>query len=102
MLIPSIPIYELIRKYDGITNTDSADGRRRFKITKFPKYLILHMKRFVKNNFFLEKNPIIVTFPLNNLELQTNLNCKDEKEIKYNLITNICHEGNAKVGFYKC
>lgn len=60
---------ELIKKYDGFTNTDSADGRRRYTIKKFPKYLIIHMKRFVKNNFFMEKNPTIVTFPLSDLDL---------------------------------
>ncbi len=28
------------------------------------------MKRFTKNNFFLEKNPTIVNFPVKNLELK--------------------------------
>ncbi|CAD8156807.1 unnamed protein product [Paramecium octaurelia] len=99
-LIPSISIQELIKKYDGFTNTDSADGRRRYTITKFPKYLIIHMKRFIKNNFFMEKNPTIVTFPLNDLDLSQCLNL-EQQNVKYNLIANICHEGTAKVGIYK-
>lgn len=52
------------------------------------------MKRFVKNNFFMEKNPTIVTFPLTDLLLS-------DETVKYNLVANICHEGTAKVGFYK-
>lgn len=28
------------------------------------------MKRFIKNNFFMEKNPTIVTFPLIDLDLK--------------------------------
>jgi hypothetical protein len=27
------------------------------------RYLILHLNRFTKNNFYVEKNPTIVTFP---------------------------------------
>ena len=31
--------------------------------------MVLHMKRFMKNQFFREKNPTIVNFPVKNLEL---------------------------------
>ena len=31
---------------------------------------VRHLQRFTKNNFFLEKNPTIVNFPLNNLEMR--------------------------------
>lgn len=34
-----------------------------------PKYLILHMKRFLPNKFFMEKNPTVITFPLQDLDL---------------------------------
>jgi U4/U6.U5 tri-snRNP-associated protein 2 len=72
--IPHIPIFDLLKKFDGITNKDSADGRRKFKIRKFPKYLIIHMRRFTMNNFFMEKNSTIVSFPLNSLDLKP---CKE-------------------------
>lgn len=49
---------------------DIKMGRRRFRLTKLPTYLVLHMKRFTKNNFFWEKNPTIVNFPVRNLELR--------------------------------
>jgi U4/U6.U5 tri-snRNP-associated protein 2 len=68
-----------LKKFDGSTYKDTMDGRRTFKITKFPKYilvyayiirfLILHMKRFLMNNFFMEKNSTIVSFPINGLDL---------------------------------
>jgi len=32
--------------------------------------MVLHMRRFTKNNFFVEKNPTIVNFPVKNLKLQ--------------------------------
>lgn len=32
-----------------------------------PSYLLLHLKRFVVNNFFVEKNPTIVNFPIKNV-----------------------------------
>lgn len=44
-------------------------GRRRFRITKLPRFLVLHIKRFLKNQFFVEKNPTIVNFPVKNLDL---------------------------------
>lgn len=67
--IPHIPIETLLKKFDGFTNKDSSDGRRRFLITKFPRYIIVHMKRFMMNNFFMEKNPTIVSFPIHSLDL---------------------------------
>jgi hypothetical protein len=32
--------------------------------------LCLQFKRFTKNNFFIEKNPTLVTFPVKNLDLK--------------------------------
>lgn len=68
-VIPHIPIYNLLKKYDGETLTDG----KIFRIKKLPKFLIFHLERFTNNNFYLEKNPTIVSFPLNNFDLK---NCK--------------------------
>ena len=66
-----VPIYDLLRKFDGgRVHDDIKAGRRRFRLTRLPRYLALHMKRFTKNNFFWEKNPTIVNFPVRNLELR--------------------------------
>ncbi len=35
-----------------------------------PCPVVFGSQRFTKNNFFLEKNPTIVNFPLNNLEMR--------------------------------
>lgn len=44
-------------------------GRRRFRVTRLPRFLVLHVRRFLKNQFFVEKNPTIVNFPVKNMEL---------------------------------
>lgn len=44
-------------------------GRRRFRVTRLPRFMVLHVRRFLKNQFFVEKNPTIVNFPVKNLEL---------------------------------
>lgn len=65
-----VPIFDLLHKFNGQQTTDDIKaGRRRFRITKLPEFLVLHIKRFTKNRFYLEKNPTIVNFPVKNLEL---------------------------------
>jgi U4/U6.U5 tri-snRNP-associated protein 2 len=72
-VIPQVPLYTVLRKFDGVMETEELKGtkfeRRRYKITKLPRYLVLALKRYTKNNFFTEKNPTIVTFPVKNLEM---------------------------------
>ena len=53
----------------GIKQT-AAWAACRYRLTRLPKYMVLHMRRFTKNNFFVEKNPTIVNFPVKNLKLQ--------------------------------
>jgi U4/U6.U5 tri-snRNP-associated protein 2 len=66
-----VPIFQLLAKFDSVTVSDDIKaGRRRFRVTKLPRFLALHFKRFTKNNFFIEKNPTLVTFPVKNLELR--------------------------------
>ena len=67
--IPQINIYELFKKYNGekFTEDPTRAQRKKFKILSLPKYLILIFKRFENNSFFMEKNPTIVNFPLENL-----------------------------------
>ena len=66
-----MPIYELLKKFDGQrVHDDIKLGRRTFRITRLPPFLVLHVKRFISNRFFTEKNPTIVNFPVKNLELR--------------------------------
>lgn len=74
LVIPQVPLFEVLKKFDGHTWTDQvtseAHVRRQYRILQLPRYLILHLVRFTRNNFYLEKNPTIVTFPVKNLEMR--------------------------------
>ncbi|MFS7933972.1 putative ubiquitinyl hydrolase 1 [Helianthus anomalus] len=77
----------------------------RYRVTRLPQYLILHMRRFTKNNFFVEKNPTVVNFPVKNLELKDYIPSKEGEEervrSKYDLIANIVHDGKPGEGAYR-
>lgn len=45
-------------------------GRRKYRIIRLPEFLVINIKRFTKNNFFWEKNPSIVNFPVKGLDLK--------------------------------
>ncbi len=66
-----MPIFNILAKFDNKTITDDIRaGRRRFRITRLPPYMCLHVRRFTRNQFFTEKNPTIVNFPVRNFELR--------------------------------
>ena len=75
LIIPQIPLFQVLQKFNGQTWTDqigvNSHTRKKYIIRKLPQYLILHLVRFTKNNFFnLEKNRSVVTFPVKNLSLK--------------------------------
>ena len=82
-IIPQVPLFDVLEKYDGekvtveVVNTGltTEHRRKRYSLLRLPQYLILHMKRFTKNNWFVEKNGTIVNFPVRNLELKDYLKC---------------------------
>ncbi|CAI0440100.1 unnamed protein product [Linum tenue] len=106
-IIPQVPLFDILKKFDGETATEVVRPQRawvKYRVTKLPKYLILHMQRFKENNFFIEKNPTIVNFPLKNLELKDYIPLprKIEKSpSKYDLIANLVHDGRPKEGSYR-
>jgi len=75
LIIPRIPIFDLLKKFDGSTWSEQVSVgshiRRQYQILSLPNYLIFHLARFNKNNFFLEHNPTIVTFPGNCIKSRT-------------------------------
>ena len=80
---------------------------RRFRLVHpLPRYLIFHYKRFRLNNFFVEKNPTLVTFPVKNLEMKDYIDGEMPKGAnygtKYNLVSNITHQGKPDAGHYIC
>lgn len=74
LVIPHVPLFQLLqRKFNGEwidSVTKQAHVRRQYKLLSLPQTLIFHLSRFTKNNFSMEKNPTIVTFPVKNLELR--------------------------------
>mmetsp|Transcript_19663 Transcript_19663/g.46159 ORF Transcript_19663/g.46159 Transcript_19663/m.46159 type:complete len:652 (+) Transcript_19663:75-2030(+) len=86
LVIPQEPLVNVLRKFDGVSFSDvlasqqqpaqskQGDGtvvsrKRRYKLKRLPNYLILHLSRFKKNGYFIEKNPTIVMFPVKNFDL---------------------------------
>jgi U4/U6.U5 tri-snRNP-associated protein 2 len=68
--IPQVSLLELLKKFDGKTEELQADGTRVcYQITRLPRYLAIHIRRFGHNNWFMEKNRRLVNFPLENLDL---------------------------------
>jgi U4/U6.U5 tri-snRNP-associated protein 2 len=65
--------------------------------------LIVNYSRFTKNNFFVEKNPTIVTFPTRGLNLADHIPVPrgDENSATYDLIANIVHDGAPDDGSYR-
>ncbi|OEH79031.1 ubiquitin carboxyl-terminal [Cyclospora cayetanensis] len=104
-MIPTVPIFDLLQKFDGETDSGPSPVQRvKCTLWKLPRYLVLAVKRFSKNNFFIEKNPTIVTFPVKNLDLREYVHpdaLEDNSVTRYNLVANICHHGKPHDGFYK-
>jgi len=74
LVIPQEPISELLAKFDGKRYVDVVTGgnltKKRYTIQKLPKYLVLHLGRFTQNQFGkTEKNPTVITFPVDNLAM---------------------------------
>ncbi|CAA6670153.1 unnamed protein product [Spirodela intermedia] len=68
-IIPQVPLFNILKKFDGETITEVVRpciARMRYRVIRLPKYMIIHMRRFTKNNFFVEKNPTLGV-PLNHL-----------------------------------
>ncbi|NWS27054.1 SNUT2 protein, partial [Polioptila caerulea] len=68
LIIPQVPLFSILAKFNGSTEkeykTYKENFLKRFQLTRLPPYLIFCIKRFTKNNFFVEKNPTIVNFPI--------------------------------------
>ncbi|XP_057544297.1 uncharacterized protein LOC130823624 [Amaranthus tricolor] len=108
-IIPQVPLFNILKKFDGETITEVVRpqiARMKYRVKKLPPYIILHMRRFTKNNFFVEKNPTLVNFPVKNLELKDYIplpapKSNEKLRSKYDLIANIVHEGKPSEGSYR-
>eukprot|EP00058_Branchiostoma_floridae_P024860 XP_002610350.1 hypothetical protein BRAFLDRAFT_120059 [Branchiostoma floridae] len=106
-IIPQVPLANLLAKFNGEAEKEYKSYKdstlKRFELTRLPPYLILYVKRFTKNNFYVEKNPTIVTFPVKNIDLREYLSKDPEIQKKhpnttYDLIANIVHDGLPGAG----
>ena len=101
----------LLKKYDGVTLKEEtvrkgADGtettvKEKYTIKRLPKYLLLHVKRFSKNNFFKEKNQSIVNFPIRGLDLTDLVQSASKSRQVFDLVGTVIHTGKADSGSYK-
>ncbi len=94
-------------RYVHTETINLSDGKvhlKSYHVVHAPTYLILNIKRFSKNNFFIEKNNTLVQFPLKDFNFHGK---------KYNLIASIIHtipdgvkigeddSGGHNIGYYK-
>ncbi|XP_071952068.1 ubiquitin carboxyl-terminal hydrolase 39-like isoform X1 [Antedon mediterranea] len=109
-IIPQIPLATLMAKFDGTTEKEYKTYKdstiKRFELTRLPPYLILCLKRFNKNTFFVEKNRTIVNFPVKNIDLKEYLSADPavrnaHPHTSYDLIANIVHDGEPNKGTYR-
>jgi len=105
-IIPQVPIYKLLEKYNNVMEVEhktyDATYLKKYEITRLPRYLILAIKRFTENRFFIEKNPTIVNFPISfdmAEFIETTVSDK-YANTEYNLLSNICHDGTPTAGTY--
>lgn len=109
--IPQIPLFNLLDKFNGekpyevIAKGGEFREVKRYSIRRLPPYLVFMVRRFRKNNFFLEKNPTIVNFPIKGLDMREYVHPDAQAanpEARYDLVCNVCHDGKPKDGTYKC
>ena len=67
-IIPQVPLATILAKFNGVQETHKDSTLKRYQFTHLPDYIIIYVKRFVKNMFMLEKNPTIVTFPIKGID----------------------------------
>jgi U4/U6.U5 tri-snRNP-associated protein 2 len=81
----------ILAKFDGEKTQEFGPTLKRHHLTALPPYLILHIKRFTKNNFVEEKNPTIVNFPMRGVEMGPYVDPKpsDPIHMVYDLLSNI-------------
>ncbi|KAI0308078.1 hypothetical protein B0F90DRAFT_1807382 [Multifurca ochricompacta] len=94
-IIPQVGIHAVLAKYDGVKTQESRGQLRRFNCQQLPPYLIVHYKRFTKNNFVEEKNPTIVNFPLKAVDFRDYLSSAEQCPYIYDLLANVVHESVA-------
>ncbi|EEC02862.1 ubiquitin specific peptidase, putative [Ixodes scapularis] len=102
-IIPQVPLFTILSKFNGTSEKEYRTYKdstlKRFQLTSLPPYLILYIKRFTKNTFFVEKNPTIVNFPIKDVDLgELVAGAEGDDTYVYDLIANVVHEGEPGSG----
>ncbi|KAF4490028.1 putative mRNA-splicing protein ubp10 [Colletotrichum fructicola Nara gc5] len=97
-IIPQVPLTTILSKYDGIQAQEHLAQRKRYRLLHpLPPYLVFHVKRFSQNKFVSERNPTIVTFDPNGLDVSPYVEPNPGEwppgePIIYDLVANVVHE----------
>ncbi|KAJ1642837.1 U4 U6.U5 tri-snRNP-associated protein [Coemansia asiatica] len=101
--IPQVALVSLLQRYNGSTIVEWRGEAKKYQLASLPKYIICHVKRFSKTEFAIEKNPTVVNFPTRNVSFgellpKTSIASIPEQDSNatYNLISNICHDGQPE------
>ena len=101
-IIPQVPLTTILNKYNGLQAQEQMKNRVRYRLLHpLPPYLLFHIKRFSKNKFVSERNPTIVTFPTQSLNMAPFVEPNPSENppgepIYYDLVANITHEAVKK------
>ncbi|KAJ2794042.1 U4 U6.U5 tri-snRNP-associated protein, partial [Coemansia furcata] len=96
--IPQVALVSLLQRYNGSTVVEWQGQAKQYQLLKLPQFVICHIKRFTKTELSAEKNPTVVNYAIHNVPFG-NLLPKDaladcpHGNPTYNLIANICHDG---------
>ena len=62
--VPQEYLDDLLNKYNGEQTAKSGNDQLKFTLRTLPPVLIIAVKRFLKNNYFMEKNPSVIVSPI--------------------------------------
>jgi len=107
-IIPQVSLFALLSQFNGNQQkeykTYKENFLKRFELIRMPRYIILNIKRFTKNTFFIEKNPTIVNFPIKGVDFGDILGStirEKHRGTTYDLLANIVHDGEPTKGTYR-
>ncbi|KAJ2886521.1 U4 U6.U5 tri-snRNP-associated protein [Coemansia aciculifera] len=96
--IPQVALVSLLQRYNGSTVVEWQGQAKQYQLRKLPQFIICHIKRFTKTELSADKNPTVVNYAIHNVPFGNLLPkdvpvCGSHGNLTYNLIANICHDG---------
>ena len=75
-------------------------ANKKMEIYYLPKIFIICFKRFIKHNFYWEKNDELIYFPIENMDMKEYIVGPDKENSKYDLFAVSQHYGGTGFGHY--